>query len=359
MFNLIIFLFVLGVLVIVHELGHFLAARREGVRVERFSVGFGPVIWSKKKKDTEYVFSAIPLGGYVKLAGDNLEEYKGLSDEYFSKKPGQRALIVFCGPFLNYVLGFLCFWAVFFTGYPSLTAKVGGLVDGFGAQAAGLRINDTITAVDGRKVTDWEELQKFIHAKEPMSVVKLSVLRDGKEQFIDVEIRPQQVNDVFGQKQKVGLLGVTPSYEQLIKVRHGFVESFMLSSQKTYDITVLTLKGLWRMITGKMSMRESVTGPLGIFIITSKVASQGFNALLNFIGLLSISLGIFNLLPLPILDGGHILLLAIEKIRGRIISIKTERIITRIGFVIIMTLILFVTYNDLVKFGSKIIPWLK
>lgn len=359
MFTFFVFLFVLSVLIIVHEFGHFIVAKKIGVQVERFSLGFGPILWSTKKKGTQYTICAIPLGGYVKMSGDNLEEYKGKHDEYFSKTPFQRAAIVFCGPLLNYVLGFLCFWFIFVVGYPALTCKVGGLVDGFGAKDAGIKAQDIITAVDDSRVASWDELQKIIQTKKPSSVVKLSILRDARPQIVDVTIKEQQFDDIFGKKQSVGLLGIAPEYNDFITVKHGFFKSFTLSFEKTWGITTLTLKSLWRMVTGKMSMRDSVTGPLGIFVITSKVAKQGFTALLNLVGLLSVSLGLFNLLPLPILDGGHIVLLGIEKLRGKYLSSKAERIITQVGFVFIISLVLVVTYNDLLKYGGKFIPWLK
>jgi regulator of sigma E protease len=146
MIAFLVFIAILSVLIVVHELGHFIAARRVGVRVEKFSLGFGPQLFKKKNKDTEYLISAIPLGGFVKMAGDSLEEYKGKSDEYFYKSPGERFQIIFAGPFLNYVLGFLFFWFIFFTGYPMLTTKVGGLLDDFGAKKAGLQVGDRIVS---------------------------------------------------------------------------------------------------------------------------------------------------------------------------------------------------------------------
>ena len=135
MVAILIFILILSLLIIVHELGHFMAARRTGVRVEEFSLGFGPQLWAKKIGDTKYSLSLIPLGGYVKMAGDTLSECKGKSDEYFSKSPGKRFQIIFCGPLLNYILGFLFFWVIFFVGYPTLTTKVGGLIDGYGAKS--------------------------------------------------------------------------------------------------------------------------------------------------------------------------------------------------------------------------------
>jgi regulator of sigma E protease len=354
MISLLVFLAILGVLIIVHEFGHFIIAKKVGVKVEKFSLGFGPAILKKKGGETEYTINSIPLGGYVKLAGDNLEEYKGNPNDYLSKKPGARAAIIFFGPLLNYTLGILFFWLIFFVGYPTLTTKVGSLIDDMGAKAAGIQPGDKITAVAGEKVALWEDLQKIIQSQEGGKVVKLSVLRGDKEFPLDVKVTAKEFNDVLGKKRSVGLLGIAPS-DEIIKVRHGIFKSFFLSLEKTWELTVLTYNGLWRMITGKLSMRETMTGPIGIFIITAKVSGMGIIALLHLMALLSISLAIFNLLPFPALDGGHIALLAVEKIRGKYLSLKTERIITQIGYTLIIFLAVIVTYNDIVRFyGDRI-----
>ncbi len=350
---------ILGVLITVHEFGHFIAAKRLGVRVEKFSFGFGRRLLSKVKNGTEYSISLIPLGGYVKLAGDSLEEFKNNPDEYLSKKPLERCQIIFCGPLLNYILGFLCFWLIFFIGYPTLTTKVGGLIEGFGAKDAGVQVGDKIIAVDGKKVDFWEDLQVAIQAKKTASKVLLSVLRDNREYAIEVKIKEKQLGDALGQKHSVGLIGIMPK-DEIVKVKHGFLESFTLGINKTLDLTIMTYKALWRMITGKLSMRESITGPLGIFYITSKAASVGMIAVLHLVAVLSVSLCIFNLLPLPVLDGGHIVLLAIEKIRGKQLGVKAEQVITQIGFTLIIALALFATYNDLLRiFGDKLSKFVK
>ncbi len=355
MLNLIIFLFVLSGLIIIHEFGHFIVAKKIGVKVEKFSLGFGPAIFKKKKHETEYTINAVLLGGYVKLAGDNPEEWQNKSDEFLSKKPCQRAAVVFAGPLLNYLMGIIFLWFVFLIGYPMLTTKVGGLIDGLGAKDAGIQVNDKIIAIDGKVVRFWEDLQKIIQVKSGNSTVQLSVLRDNNKYSIDVKIKTKDFNDLMGRKHSVGVLGITPS-DEFVELKHGFGESFLLSINKVWEMTVMTYKGLWFMITRKLSMRDSVTGPLGIFYITSKAASVGLIAVLHLVAVLNISLAIFNLLPLPVLDGGHIFLLIVEKIRGKALSIKADRIITQVGFSFIITLAVFVTYNDVVKlFGDKII----
>jgi len=353
MIDLLIFLLMLGVLVVVHEFGHFIVAKRIGVRVEKFSVGFGRQLACKKREGTEYVIGMIPLGGYVKLAGDNLEEFKGGKDEYFTQAPGKRFWIIAAGPLLNYILGFLCFWAIFFIGYPTLTTKVGDVMDGYGAKEAGMQKGDRIIAVGDRSVSYWEDMQEVIQKKKSAEKVKISILRDGRKLNLDISIKEKTVNDLLGQKHNVGLLGIL-SGDELTTVKYGFFDSAIKSFNKTIDLTLLTLKALGLMLTGKLSMKESVTGPLGIFFITSKAAKLGIIAFMHLVATLSISLGIFNLLPLPILDGGHVMFLAIEKIRGKVLSVKAERVITQIGFSIIVSLAVLVTVNDIIRlFGGK------
>ncbi|MDO8661967.1 MAG: RIP metalloprotease RseP [Candidatus Omnitrophota bacterium] len=359
MFSLLVFFFILSVLIVVHEFGHFIVAKKIGVRVEQFSLGFGKALFKKKSKGTEYSLSAIPLGGFVKLAGDNLEEYKGKPDEYFSKPPGKRFWIIFFGPLLNYVLGILLFWLIFFVGYPTLTTKIGSLIDNFGAKEAGLAVGDKIMAIDGQKTENWEDLQKIIYAKKQAETVNVSFLREGKELTANVRLKQKVLEDTVGQKRKLSLLGITPS-DEIIKVRHGFFESFGLGLAKAWDLTVITYIALGRLVTGSLSMRESMTGPLGIFFITSKAAQLGPIAIVHLMAVLSLSLAIFNLLPLPILDGGHIALLALEKIRGKLLSIKTEEVINKIGLSFIILLVVLVTYNDIVRnFGDKISKFIK
>jgi regulator of sigma E protease len=359
MFTLLIFIIILSILIIAHEFGHFYAAKRVGVRVEKFSLGFGPQLFKKKKGDTEYSISAIPLGGFVKLAGDNLEEYKGKKDEYFYKAPGERFQIIFAGPFLNYVLGFLIFWLIFVLGYPTLTTKVGDVLDGYGAKEAGIVAGDKIISVDGVKVNYWEDMQKLVAKRQAADKVKLTVKRNEQVMTLEVKIKAKEVSDQLGSRRSVGLIGITPD-EEVVQVKHGVFSSLILSVKQVWNITLMTYKGLWFLITGKISMRDSVTGPLGIFLITSKAANLGLIALLHLVAVLSISLGLFNLLPLPVLDGGHIVLLGIEKIRKKALSLKAEEIITKIGLSMIITLAVFVTYNDILRiFGDKLTKFIK
>jgi regulator of sigma E protease len=214
---------------------------------------------------------------------------------------------------------------------------------------------DRIVSVDGKKVEYWEDIQRIIQGKKDVVRVKVSLQRNGKEFTLDVKISQKKVDDQLGQKRSVGLLGIKPKENEIVKVKRGIGKSFLFGAYKAWDLTLLTYKALWRMITGKLSIRESVTGPLGVFYITYQAAQLGIIPLLYLVAALNISLAIFNLLPLPVLDGGHLLLLGIEMVRRKSLGAKAERIITQAGLTLIISLAVIVTYNDIVRlFGDKI-----
>lgn len=355
MFSIISFLFVLSVLVIIHEFGHFMAAKRQGVKVEKFSFGFGPKLLGIKKGDTEYIVSLVLLGGYVKMAGDEPASARGESFEFLSKSVAQRFKIVFFGPFLNYLLGFLLFWFVLFIGSPTATNKVGELLKGYPAETAGLQKDDRIISVDGKATRYWEELTDIIHNKTS-GALKLVIERETREgrKTLDINLTPErkEITDIFGKKRSISLIGVSPSGE-VVSVRYGFFASFRKAGQQIFKLTEITCKSFLFIVTGKMSLKESVTGPIGIFIITSNAAKLGMIYLLQLMAILSTSLAIFNLLPIPVLDGGHILFLIIEKIKGRPLSAKAQEIATQAGLFLLIALMVFVFYSDILRFILK------
>lgn len=340
---------------IIHEFGHFIAAKRQGVKIEKFSFGFGPRLFGIKKGDTDYAVSLIPLGGYVKMAGDEPALAKGEGFEYLSKSVWQRFLIVLCGPFLNYLLGFLLFWFVFFIGAPTATSRVGEILKGYPAESAGLKQNDRIISVDGKATKYWEALTDIIHNKTDGSL-KLIVERetDGVKKTREITLTPKrkEITDIFGKKRVISLIGVSPSGE-VISVRYGLFDSFFKAGQQIARLTGITYKSLLFIATGKMSVKESMTGPIGIFIITRQAAKLGLVYLLQMMAILSASLAIFNLLPIPVLDGGHILFLIIEKIKGRPLSAKAQEIATQAGLFLLIALMVFVFYSDTLKFILK------
>lgn len=358
--SLIYFLVVLGVLVMIHEFGHFITAKKVGVRVERFSIGFGPKLWSIKKGETEYLICAIPLGGYVKMAGDEPgENIKGEKWEFLSRSIFDRFKIIFAGPLLNYILAFLIFSIIFMFGSPTLTNEVGSLLKNYPAEKQGILVGDKILSVDGKSVKYWEDLTEVIH-RHTEAPMKLSLERSGK--VIEKEITPivREAKDIFGKKTKVALIGIAPS-QRIEKVRYGFVPSFYMGFKKLVQLTYITYKALWSVLTGSLSVKESMTGPIGIFVITGEAAKLGLIYLFHLMAILSASLAIFNLLPFPVLDGGHIMFLALEKLRGKPLSLKAQEIITNIGISLLILLTIFIFYNDIIKFGvvDKIIKLFK
>lgn len=343
------FLIVLSVLVIVHEFGHFIVAKSIGVRVEKFSFGFGPKIFSIKRGETEYLISAIPLGGYVKMAGDEPGEgLTGKNFEFLSRKISDRFKIIFAGPLLNYILAFLIFSVIFMFGNPTLTTEVGSLLEDYPAKKAGIILKDKILKVDNKDVKYWEDMTAIIH-NHLEGPIRLSVERKGGT--FDIELRPviREVKDIFGKSTKIALLGIAPS-QKIENIRYGFFQSFGMGFKKLINLTNLTYKAIWYIITGRMSVKESMTGPIGIFMITGKAAQLGLIYLVNLTAMLSASLAIFNLLPLPVLDGGHILFLIVEKIRGKPLSMRTQEVIANIGIGFLILLTVFIFYNDIVKF---------
>ncbi len=348
--SLVYFLIVLSVLVLVHEFGHFIAAKQIGIRVEKFSFGFGPKLFSVKRGDTEYLISAIPLGGYIKMAGDEPgESLTGKSFEFLSRSIWERFLVIFAGPLLNYVLAFLIFSVIFMFGSPTLTTEVGSLLKDYPAEMSGLSLGDKVIKVDGKDVKYWEDMTEIIrkHLEGP---IKLTIEKNGR--ISDVEIQPviREVKDIFGKHTKIALLGIAPS-QKIENVRYGFSESFSKGFRKVIDLTAITYKALWSIATGRLSVKESMTGPIGIFIITGKAAQMGLIYLFHLMAGLSASLAIFNLLPLPVLDGGHILFLFVEKLRGKPLSVKVQENIANIGVGLLILLTVFIFYSDIVKFG--------
>lgn len=343
-------IFVFGILIFIHEFGHFISAKKNGVRVEKFSFGFGPKLFGKKIGETEYLISAVPLGGYIKMAGDEPGKVnKGLPWEFFSKRCGQRAQIIAAGPILNYLLAFLLFSFIFAIGSPTLTTRVGEVLDDYPAKEAGIKKDDVILAVDGKTVEYWQDMANIIHQKTEGKIV-LDVKREDEDFKINLIPELQESQDLFGQKTKIALIGIYPS-DEITEIKYAWGKSFYEGGKKLFALSGLTYKALWFIIIRRLSWKESLTGPIGIFYFTGKAAELGFVYLLNLMGLLSMSLAIFNFLPLPVLDGGHLFFLLLEKLRKRPLSARTQELATQAGTLFLVALMIFVFYSDLLKFG--------
>jgi len=350
MVSLIAFIFVLSILVIAHEFGHFIVAKRMGVRVEKFSIGFGPEIAGITKAETRYAVSMIPLGGYVKLAGETGGEgVKAEKWEYCSRTVWERMRIIFAGPLLNYGLAFVIFSFVFMAGNPTLTTKVGKIMTGYPGESAGLKEGDRILDINGKKVVYWEDVTEIVHTSHSKEM-KILLDRGGAQVFIIVTPKSQEIKTIFGSKKNIALIGIAPS-DEVVYVKYNFFKSIYMGAEKLWTLTYITCRALWASATGAIPVKESMTGPIGIFYITGQAAKLGMIYLLQLMGVLSASLAIFNLLPVPVLDGGHILFLVIEKVRRKPVSIKMQENVTQVGMSLLIVLMLFVFYNDFMRFG--------
>ena len=344
-----IFLIVLSVLIIVHEWGHFITAKMLGVDVEEFALGFGPTLFSKRFHGTNYMLKLFPLGGYVRMLGDERQKCTGRPQEFYSKSPGARALIVLNGPVVNFLLAYISFVFVFMLGYPDLSPKIGKLIDGYPAQTAHLEIGDQILRVNDQRIESWSDIQKNVVSSKGQEL-QVVFLRNKQEMTATIVPKVERRKNIFGQSQEVSLIGIVPM-EEFVALKYNFTTSAGKAFEKLVEITTMTCKAIYFMLTGSMSAKENVTGPIGIFYIIKAAAELGFANLLYIVGVISASLAIFNLLPIIPLDGGHLFLLGVEKIRGNMLQPKVEEYVARFGFTLIMLLALFVFYSDFSRFG--------
>ena len=352
------FLLLLTILVFVHEFGHFWVARRNGVRVEVFSIGFGPELFGwNDRTGTRWKFSVLPLGGYVKMFGDAgaasnpAEGIDRMTAEeravaFHHKRLGQRAAIVAAGPIANFLFAILVLAGLFMVqGQPYTPAEIGTVRPDSAAAAAGLRPGDRITAIDGRSIDRFEQVQLIVRLNQgtPLSV---DVLRDGQTVNLAVTPRIVEVDDRLGGVQRVGQLGVGRSGMEF--QRHDPFTAVIAGAEETVTLTVGTLTAVWQMISGSRTAEE-LGGPLRIAQMSGEATRSGVAGFLWFTAILSINLGLINLFPIPVLDGGHLLFYAAEAVRGKPLGERAQEYGFRIGLALVLTLMLFATWNDLVQ----------
>jgi len=436
--SLVAFLFVIGVLVFVHELGHFMAARRIGVRVLTFSLGFGPKIVKFQRGDTEFCISAIPLGGYVKMAGENPDDQcTGADDEFMSKSKWERFQVLIMGPAMNIVLAIIVMTLVLYQGaempaYEEEAPVVGTVTEGSAAEGAGIQIGDRIFSVEDQAIETWSDLFVAVmpRAGRVISVVvsepdgrqrTVSITPDSQTDFemgdlgIGPIMEPQirsiasgepadlaglQVEDVIvavggdpvrseelierinaspgrplnltirrGNTLRevevtpalvgdVGLIGVSISPFAVRVVDPGFAEAFILSLERNYEWSGLIFQTLVGLFTAETSPKQLV-GPVGIAQLSGGAAELGLVSLFSLLSMISLNLGILNLLPVPVLDGGHIAIIALEGVSGRDFSTRVKEQMLLVGFVLLMTLMVTVIYNDLTRIAwiERLMPW--
>lgn len=436
--SLVAFIFVIGVLVFVHELGHFMAARRIGVRVLTFSLGFGPKIAKFHRGDTEFCISAIPLGGYVKMAGENPDDQRtGADDEFMSKSKWERFQVLIMGPVMNIVLAIIVMTFVLYQGaempvYEEEAPVVGTVTEGSAAEGAGIQVGDRIFSVEDQAVETWSDLFVAVmpRAGRVISVVvsepdgrqrTVSITPDSQTDFemgdlgIGPIMEPQvrsiasgepadlaglQVEDVIvavggdpvtseelierinaspgrplnltirrGDTLReaevtpalvgdIGLIGVSISPFVVRIVEPGFIEAFTLSLERNYEWSGLIFQTLVGLFTAETSPKQLV-GPVGIAQLSGGAAELGLVSLFSLLSMISLNLGILNLLPVPVLDGGHIAIIALEGVSGRDFSTRAKEQMLLVGFVMLMTLMVTVIYNDLMRIAwiERLIPW--
>ena len=349
-------LFTISLIILVHEWGHFFVARSVGVKVERFSIGFGPRLFGITRKGTEYAVCLFPLGGYVKMAGDETLGQPTHPWEYRARPLGQRMRIILAGPLVNYLLGYILFVLVFTLGTPVFTSKVGEVTQGSPAQSVGLKSGDRILSINGERVETWEGVARRIHSQT--SLIHLEVERDGSVVSFSVYPNVEEQSNLLGGKVRVGRIGIKAS-DEFETFRYPFFQAIVKAGERIWFLTVVTLQTFWYIASGSLPIKESLTGPIGIFSLTSAVAEQGLLPLLHLVAVLSTSLGLFNLFPVPVLDGGHLLFLFIEKLRGSPISLRVQEAMTKVGLVLLLLLLVVVTYNDLIRYGfvGRILKW--
>jgi regulator of sigma E protease len=439
MLTILAFAFVLGVLVFVHELGHFLAAKRVGIRVLKFQLGFNPTVISFRRGDTEYGIGALPLGGYVKMAGENPDEARtGRSDEFLSKSKWQRFQVLIMGPTMNILLAVVLMALVLYQGvekgtYEEQPPVVGAVAAGSPAAGAGIRPGDRIEAVNDRSVNTWEQLYISIGGR-PNREIRLRVLRDGQPitvkltpgtvgqgrfEFGDIGVFPNvhphlaavtpgdpgargglkdgdvilaidgapmtfhyQMRELIAKHPEqpmtvtvlrgdatqtvtvtpdrhgtVGWLGVRP-VDDTVSIKPGAVQAVTMSVQKNIESAGMIFEALWGLVTREVSPRQ-LMGPVAIAQLSGESAQLGWFALFGLMASISLNLGLVNLMPIPVLDGGHIFIMALEGLARRDFSLRVKEKVLLAGFVLILMLMVTVIYNDLTRITwiERLMPW--
>ena len=337
----------LGVLIFVHELGHFLAAKLAGVGVLKFSLGFGPRLTGKKVGETEYLISLIPLGGYVKLLGESEDETPPEDDlerSFVAQSLWKRIGIVAAGPAFNFLLAVAIFTFVYMWGIPVLIAKIGAVQEGSAAFHAGIKKGDIIAAIDGAQVKRWVDMAELINNGGGRTIA-ITVKREGQSLSIPVKPALFKVKNIFGEDVDSYKIGISPSSETVLE-RHNPVRAFAYGIKQTWTVSKLTLVSVVKILQGVVSPK-TLGGPIMIAQLAGAQIKEGIIPFVLFMALLSINLAVLNLLPIPILDGGHLLFYLIEAATGREINIRWRERAQQVGFALLVLLMAFVLIMDL------------
>ncbi|OGP77557.1 MAG: RIP metalloprotease RseP [Deltaproteobacteria bacterium RBG_16_64_85] len=348
------FVVVLGILIFVHEFGHFIVARRLGVGVTKFSFGFGPKLFGVRRGETEYLVSAIPLGGYVKLVGesDGDDVPEPLRSRSFSHKPvWVKMAVVAAGPLGNLLFAVLVFWIVFLGGVPALTPRIGNVLPDSPAARAGLKAGDVVVRIGGTTISTWEELAARIRQEGAGSELSMTVRRDGKEFTVKVSPEIREGKNIFGEKVQEPKIGIVAGQE-IVRQKLGPVSALLRAGRETGKLVELTGMTVVKLLT-RVLPSDTLGGPILIAQLAGDQARQGVSPFAYFLGLLSVNLGILNLLPIPILDGGHLLFFSIEALRRKPLSPQARALAQQVGLAIILMLTALVFYNDIARLVSR------
>ncbi len=350
MTSIVALIIVLGVLIFFHEFGHFLTARLFGVGVERFSLGFGPRLFGFRSGITDYRVSAVPLGGYVKMVGEDPQEEVEPADREisFTHKPlSQRFLIVAAGPVFNLLLAVIIFFGLFqIAGSIHLKPVIGEVKPDMPAAEAGLSQGDRVLAIDGKKVATWTQMAEKIE-KSGGKTLSVTVAREREQITVDLAPRLADSKNIFGESRKRYVVGIVAAGET-VREHLGPAAALTKSVGQTWRIVRLTCVGVVKIIAGSLSTKE-LGGPILIAQMAGEQAEQGAASLLAFIAFISINLAILNFLPIPVLDGGHLLFFIIEAVQGRPVTLKTREIAQQFGMFVIIFLMVLVFYNDIMR----------
>ena len=362
------FLFVLTIVVFVHEYGHFWVGRRCGVGVKAFSIGFGRELFGwDDRHGTRWKISAIPLGGYVKFVGDmnaaSVPDDAALARmsaaeramSFQNQSLPRRAAIVAAGPAANFILAILVFAGLaYFGGRQVLAPRIEAVQPGSAAEIAGLRPDDLVVSIDGRAIASFADMQRLVSTSAG-DTLEIIVERDGRKLNLQATPTVREVEVPGFGKQRMGLLGIQGSRDpaDVRFVRYGPLESLSLGVYETWSVVDRTFNYLGKLISGRESAQQ-LSGPIGIMRVSGEVASLGgVSPLISLVAILSVSIGLINLFPIPLLDGGHLLFYAVEAVRGRPLSDRAQEIGFRIGLAIVVMLMLFATWNDIVHLGAS------
>jgi regulator of sigma E protease len=361
------FLFVLTIVVFFHELGHFLMARWCGIKVLTFSIGFGPeIVGFNDRYGTRWKLSAVPLGGYVKFFGDenaaSVPDHGAKAamteaekkDSFVFQPVGSRAAVVAAGPIANFVLAIAIFAAIFMTvGKQTTSARVDTVQPGSAAQAAGFQPGDLVLTINGEKIESFSDMQRIvsISAGEPLTI---EVERGNAQMTLKAVPQLKELKDNFGNAHRLGVLGISRSMApgDIKTEKAGPLRAIVMGAQETWFVVDRTMSYISGVFTGREAA-DQLGGPIRIAQVSGQVATAGFAALFHLTAVLSVSIGLLNLFPIPLLDGGHLLFYIIETIRGRPLSERAQELGFRIGLAIVLMLMIFATFNDILRIATS------